>query len=63
MRFVNYYRVEYEERNDGYIELFDTMEEAKEFYDELVEDMPYTSVSEAALYAGSELVESYTVDE
>lgn len=63
MRFINYFTVCYDYRDESCIEWFDTMEEAKEFYEELVDTTTTTSLYHIELRAGSDVVEEYTVGE
>lgn len=63
MRFVNYFTVCWDDRDESCIELFDTMEEAKWFYDELVDATTTTHIYHVELRAGSDTVEEYTVGE
>ena len=64
MRFVNYFTVLWDDRDESCIEWFDTMYEAKEFYDEIVESTRYNNIYHVELRAGDDTVEEYNkVDE
>lgn len=63
MKFVNYFTVCYDYRDESCIDWFDTMDEAKEFYDEIVDSTKTTSAYHVELRAGADTVEEYTVGE